>query len=337
MFAKIAGFELRYQTRSPVFWVAFSMFFLLTFGATTIPQIHIGSNGNTHVNAPYALLQELGFMSVFAIFALTAFVANVVVRDDETGYGRIIRSTQITKFDYLFGRFTGAFTAGALTIVSLPLGIVVSVKMPWLDPLKVGPFRPEDYLYAYTVILLPPMFVLGVGLLFLGVAYFSYHFEMRGAKNAKEEKSEAIVVRVRARPLPAPHFDTASTLTQSWKWTRFEMAQVFKSPVFFVLLALWLLNAIGGLSFATEQRDNIVLPVTNLMITTLYGSFTIILMIVAIYYSGELVRRERDRRTHEMFDACPVPDWAFVVPKILAISFVLIAMIAISVLAGVGV
>jgi aminopeptidase N len=115
------------------------------------------------------------------------------------------------------------------------------------------------------------------------------------------------------------------------------MAQVFKSPAFFVLLALGLLNAIGGLSFATEQRDFIVLPVTNLMITTLNGSFTIIPMIVAIYYAGELVWRERDRRTHEVFDACPVPDWAFVVPKILAITLVLVAMIAISVLAGAGV
>jgi aminopeptidase N len=50
-----------------------------------------------------------------------------------------------------------------------------------------------------------------------------------------------------------------------------------------------------------------------------------------------LVWRERDRRTNEVFDACPVPDWAFVIPKILAISLVLIAMIAISVFAGVAI
>jgi hypothetical protein len=36
MFRRIAGFELRYQLSSPVFWVAFGIFFLLTFGATTI-------------------------------------------------------------------------------------------------------------------------------------------------------------------------------------------------------------------------------------------------------------------------------------------------------------
>jgi len=33
-----------------------------------VPQIQIGSNGATHVNAPFALLQELGIMDVFFIF-----------------------------------------------------------------------------------------------------------------------------------------------------------------------------------------------------------------------------------------------------------------------------
>ncbi|HEY4940827.1 MAG TPA: M1 family aminopeptidase [Rhizomicrobium sp.] len=422
MFFKIAGFEFRYQLRSPVFWTAFGIFFLLTFAATTVPQVQIGSNGATNVNSPSAILQEMGIMSIFAIFALTAFVANVVVRDDETGYGPIVRSTRITKFDYLFGRFAGAFTAGALMMLSLPLGILIGSFMPWLDPMKLGPFRPEDYLYAYFILVLPTIFVLGaaffalatatrsmmatyvgvvaflilylmltvlfskpqydhiVGLLepfgigaiqevmkywttsdrntmlpplvgvvlinravwfamtfvLLGVAYVSYRFETRGAKNAKVEKKEAVIVRARSGPLPAPHFDAASLAVQSWKWTRFEMAQVFRSPAFFVLLALGLLNALGAMAFTTERADFTVLPVTNLMILTLNGAFSIIPVIVAIYYAGELVWRERDRRTHEVFDACPVPDWAFVAPKVAAISLVLTAMIVISVFAAVG-
>ena len=35
MFRKIAAFELRYQLTSPVFWVAFGIFFLLSFAAIT--------------------------------------------------------------------------------------------------------------------------------------------------------------------------------------------------------------------------------------------------------------------------------------------------------------
>ncbi|MBS0472821.1 MAG: aminopeptidase [Proteobacteria bacterium] len=423
MFAKIAGFEFRYQLRSPVFWVAAVIFFLLTFAATTLSQVQIGSIGAVHKNAPYAILQVTGTMCVFSIFALVAFVANIVVRDDETGYGPIIRSTRITKFDYLFGRFAGAFGAGALMLIALPLGILVGTLMPWMDPQKLGPFRPMDYIFAYTVIMLPTIFVLGaaffalatatrsmmatyvgvvgflvcyvvltalfqkpqydhiVGLLepfglgaidetakywttsdrntllpslsgvllynrilwlafafvMLAISYVSYRWQARGGKPAKAERVDAVIARARTGSLPEPRFDRASLRAMAWKWTRFEMAQIFRSPAFFVLLALGIVNSLGGLVFATERADYTVLPITNLMIDTLEGAFTIIPMIVAIYYAGELVWRERDRRTHEMFDATPVPDWAFVIPKILGISLVLILMFAISVLAAVAV
>jgi hypothetical protein len=53
------------------------------------------------------------------MFASTAFVANVVVRDDETRFGPILRSTRIKKHEYLLGRFAGAFTAVALVYLSV--------------------------------------------------------------------------------------------------------------------------------------------------------------------------------------------------------------------------
>jgi hypothetical protein len=59
----------------------------------------------------------------FAIFIMTAFVANVVIRDDETGFGPIVHSTRVSRFDYLFGRFTGAFLG--LPMFSRALGMLL--------------------------------------------------------------------------------------------------------------------------------------------------------------------------------------------------------------------
>ena len=59
------------------------------------------------------------------------------------------------------------------------------------------------------------------------------------------------------------------------------------------------------------------------MIQALSGVFPFMTLIIAIYYAGELVWRERERRTHEIIDATPVPDWTFVAPKTLAITLVL--------------
>jgi aminopeptidase N len=427
MFGKIAGFELRYQLRSPVFWICAGLLFLFTFGATTIDQIRIGSGGNVHKNAPFAIAQISLIMSLFYMFVSTAFVSNVVVRDDETGFGPILRATRLTKFDYLGGRFVGAFIAAALGFIAVPLGILIGSFMPWLDPETVGPNRLADYAYVYFLLCLPTVFLTSaiffaaatvtrsmmwtyvcvVGLLivytvataslgrkpefevplaygepfgfaafghvvkywtaternaqlppfggpllanrliwtlvgfgFLGLAHSLFRFGVKGAKLRKHQKLQKLADKTPAPatasgPLPKPIFNGATARAQLYARTKFEMGQVFKSPAYFVLLTLGLFNAIGGLLFTRELYGTEIYPVTRITIQTLAGSFSIVPIIVAIYYAGELVWRERDRKTHEIVDATAVPDWAFVFPKTLAISLVLISTIAISCVAGI--
>ena len=170
MFSSVAAFELRYQLRSPAFWVTFVIFLLLTFAATASDNVQIGSGGNVWVNAPYAIAQTQLVMSVFAIFILTAFVANVVVRDDETGFGPIIHSTRISRFDYLLGRFTGAFLAGCLLFLSVPVGMMIGATMPWLDPETVGPFNLGHYAWIYLLVCVPTLFVTGAGFFAIATA-----------------------------------------------------------------------------------------------------------------------------------------------------------------------
>ena len=73
MFATIARFELRYQIRNPVFWVGITLFFLLTFGATTAESIRLGSGGNIHTNAPTAIAQIQLIMSLFFMSVTTSW------------------------------------------------------------------------------------------------------------------------------------------------------------------------------------------------------------------------------------------------------------------------
>jgi ABC-2 type transport system permease protein len=157
MFGKIAGFELRYQLKSPVFWVVAIIFFLLTFGVTTISQISIGLGPADHRNGPYALAQSHLIFSLFYMFVTTAFVSNVVVRDDETGFGPILRATRLTKFDYLYGRFLGAFAAAAISFLAVPLAVFLGSLMPWVDRELLGPNRLEAYVFAYVVLALPSL------------------------------------------------------------------------------------------------------------------------------------------------------------------------------------
>lgn len=430
MFGKIAGFELRYQLRNPVFWVAALIFFLLTFASVTVPQVSIGGGGaGIHKNAPFAIGMTHLVMAVFYMFVSTAFVANIVVRDDETGFGAILRSTRISKVDYLYGRFTGAFAAVCLSFLAVPAAIVVGAFMPWVDRETLGPLTPQPFLFAYGVLALPALFltsslffalatvtrslmwtyigvvalliawtiatialdkpewdkvvalwepfgfgayglaakywtvaernaltpaieglllwnrmiVIGLGAAFLILPYALFRFQsaaLSGKRAGRARLAAAAAVDEPPPPLkalPKARFDAAAARAQLLARTRLDMGQVFGSPAYLVLLAMGLFNAIGALWFATDDTGygGQIWPVTRALIPPLMGSFSLIPMIVAVYYAGELVWREREKKTHEIVDSTPVPDWAFVGPKTLAISLVLFSTLLVSVLAAI--
>jgi hypothetical protein len=157
------------------------LFFLLTFGGTTNDHIHIGDIGNAYRNSPFAILQSTSIMDLIGVFVLVAFVANVIIRDDETGFAPIIRATRITKFDYLVGRFVGAYLVAFIVMASVPLAILIGSWMPWLDQEKVGPTLFSHYLYAQFVFTAPTVFAAGAGFFALATITRSMMWSYVGA------------------------------------------------------------------------------------------------------------------------------------------------------------
>ena len=427
MLASIARFEWRYQVKSPVFWVGFLLFFLLTFGATTVDTIQIGSRGNVNVNSPFAIVQTMGIMGVFGIFILVAMVAGTVIRDDDTGFAPILRSTRLTKGAYLVGRFGGSIAAALLVMSSVPLAIAIGSAMPWQDAEKIGAFVPWHYVYALFVFALPTLLIMGaaffalatvtrslmwtyvgavamlvffsvsrvwlrdlqrdtlsalidpfglsalasvtkywtavdrntmlppltgvllsnrllwisVAAVLFALAWRLFHFEVRSrkAKATPPVAEEAVVVRTGGalQRLPMPRADRATAWTQLVALARFDMAFVFRSPAFFVMLFIGVINAGFSAWFVGEWYGSDSYPVTRLIVQALSGAFTIMPIIIAIYYGGELVWRDRDRRMHEIVDATAAPDWTHLLPKIVAITLVLAASSMVAVFTGMGI
>ncbi len=428
MLRAVAAFEWRYQWKSPAFWVGFILFFLLAFGATTIDTIQIGSRGNVNVNSPFAIVQTVGILDLFAIFVLVAMVAGTVIRDDETGFAPILRSTRLTKGAYLVGRFGGSIAAALAVMASVPLAIAIGAAMPWQDAEKIGPFVAGHYLYALLVFALPTLLIMGaaffalatatrslmwtyvgavativlfsasriwlrdqqrdtlsalsdpfglsaltivtkywtaadrntllppmtglllenrllwigVAAVLFGVAWMLFRFEVpskRAPAATAIEADEAPPAQIALAPTiasPAPS-GARGGFAQLWSLARFDMAFVFRSPAFFVMLVIGVINAVLSSWTVGDWYGSDAYPVTRLMVQSLAGSFTIMPIIIAIYYGGELVWRDRDRRMHEIVDATSAPDWTHLVPKVLAIALVLIASCLVAVVAGMGI
>lgn len=426
MLSQVARFELRYQIRSPIFWITSFIFLALTWTLVTSDDLRIGWGGYVARNSPFAIATMCMVMAVFSIFIVTTFVSNVILRDDESGFGPIMHTTRLSRFDYLFGRFTGGFLATCLVFLSVPLGVLLASAMPWLDPGTVGPVRPGAYIYVYLVLCVPTLFILcacffslatvtrsmittyivalvvlmaylltttyfarkefadiaalldpfgmsgfrsvtehwtaserntllppvagnflwnrvmwiAIGFALLGLTWRTFRIQSNSATRTSKRKSAEDQAENSSAPgagfLPRPATDTSSL---GWgplvALTKFDVLSVLRSPGYIVLLGIGFMNAVVGLWYAGEDNVSITRPVTRIMIQTLTEQFTLIPLIIAAYYAGELVWRDRERRVHEIVDATPSADWAFVVPKIIAIAIVLFSMALISVGAAV--
>ncbi|HKL51551.1 MAG TPA: M1 family aminopeptidase [Wenzhouxiangellaceae bacterium] len=424
-FFPIARFEAAYQLKSPVFLVSFVLFFLLAFGGITSDNIQMGGVGNVNVNSPDAITQNILIFSLIAMFVVIAFVANVVLRDVESRSAEMFYSTPIGKFEYLLGRFSGAFAVSVLLLIAIPFGIMVGVQMPWLDPERLGPFVFSNYLQpfliygvvnlffasaiafalatltrsmamTYVVIVgyflltgvigavtdifnstehrallamfdpfgsaayqevvrywtaferneqLAPLtglilgnrliwLALSLGVLAFTVKRFRFDVQPRGRKaKAGKESAEPVVAAPQQVTIPA----VRAAYGAGVKWKQFvsrvgfEVRSVVLSVPFMVLVLFALMITILNFLSLDQFFQTAVYPVTRLMTQIMQGTFTLSILIVVIYYSAELVWREREARMHEVIDSTPVPGWVQAGSKMLAMILVLVVLMTIGI------
>lgn len=420
MLLGITRFELRYQLRNPVFWVAIAIFFLLGFGITASENVSLGTPGTVHENSPFAISVATAVLTLFYLFIVTAFVANAIVRDDTSGFAPIVRATAVSKSEIIFGRFLGGLIVAWIGYLAVPLGMAIGSMMPWVDPETVGPQKLSYYAWNYFVFALPNVFLtsavlfalatvlrsmmasyigavllvmgylvtssivgqkieyrdtfarwepLGNGALseatrywtqsemnsrlvdlggtmlfnriyaiilgFLFLAFTVWRFSMSERAPSKRKlrklaKREARAARIAAvTPTPGGETVIASEKNPS-RWTqlmtrvRVETRQVLTSPGLIVLTLFGIGNTAAALWLGQSSYGTSDYPTLAATISSVRGGFGAIIIMVAVFYGGELVWRERDRKLNEILDSTPVPAWVMTVPKIVAIFLVLL-------------
>ena len=422
MLLGITRFEIRYQLKNPVFWVAIAIFFLLGFGLTASENVSIGTPGSVHENAPYAIAIATAIMTLFYLFIVTAFVANAIVRDDSSGFAPIVRATSVTKTQIVIGRFLGGLVIAWIGYLAVPLGMAVGSSMPWVDPETVGPQRLSYYAWNYVVFAMPNilltsailfalattlrsmmasyigavvlvmgylvtvsiagqkieyretfarfeplgngalrettrywtqadmngrlvdlagillfnrLFAIALAIGFLALTLWRFSMTERAPskralkKLAKREARDAKLAavpalldggRVTARDA------RPSRVVQFMARLRVEVRQVLTSPGLIVLAIFAIGNAGAGLWLGQTTYGTTEHATLAATVATVRGTFSAILLMIAAFFGGELVWRERDRRLNEIIDSTPVPSWVMTVPKILAIFVVLLVV-----------
>lgn len=129
-----------------------------------------------------------------------------------------------------------------------------------------------------------------------------------------------------ARVAPVrPAFDAATVRAQFWGSVRLDAVGVFKSVPFLIMLAFAAFNFIAGAGSMQRMFGTQVYPTTALMLQALQGSYSYMLVLIAMFYAGELVFKERSAKLGEVTDAMPVPNWVPLLSKFAALVAVVLA------------
>jgi ABC-2 type transport system permease protein len=118
---------------------------------------------------------------------------------------------------------------------------------------------------------------------------------------------------------------------QGFELFKSELRTIFNGWSFVVLLVLFTVLTLVGISAVTSVETSTLLPANYLIINYLNNQNSLISLFLGLIFTAELVWRDRDCRIHEIVNALPVSDVFRVVPKLLAIVFIPIIVALLSV------
>ncbi len=166
---------------------------------------------------------------------------------------------------------------------------------------------------------------------------FVYALEGRKASRKKVQAKVETAAAITDTPRVARTFSTGAYVRAMLRLTGLGFRETVKNIYFAVIVLAGILFMIAIARTTGALFGTPTLPVTYQMIELVGGSFALFVLIIITFYSGELVWRDRDARTHELVDTLPLPGWVLFLPKLAALFLVQVVLAAVVMLTGMGI
>lgn len=174
MFQTIFRYELRFWFRQPSVYVYAAIFLAISAGAMAAQAGIFGEQRAIHglvpvANSPLMIHEMAGFFLKLILFLIPAIIGLSVYRDVKSNIHPLLYSYPFVKSSYLSAKFLSSFTVLGFIVSAIGVGFFVGARLPGVNPLLVGPFRPAAYLQTYFVYILPNILLFGA-VIFMVVA-----------------------------------------------------------------------------------------------------------------------------------------------------------------------
>jgi len=162
----IARFEASQRFKLLSTWIFFAIFLALgliwmaaSSGMLRNLNIFIGSR--LLIDAPRLIAMATAMVGSLGVMIVSAVMGRSVQQDFEHQMHHFFFSAPLRKFEYVAGRFLGAYIVLAVIFSGILLGLWLGTFLPGIPPDRLGGSTPATWLKPYLFTLLPNIFIFG--------------------------------------------------------------------------------------------------------------------------------------------------------------------------------
>ncbi len=169
-------------------------------------------------------------------------------------------------------------------------------------------------------------------LMFVG----AYRLFKRGVGANKNKKSKVVDPdRVAGAYAPiSPRFEFSDSIRAFLSRVKIDYFGTVRSIAFYVLCGIALAIISTALTFSLMFEPDPTLPTSRSMAGLAVGGFGLPILLVIIFFSGEMTWRERTAHFNEIVDTTPVKNWQMLLGKWVALTLVILTMLAFAMFVG---
>ena len=274
------------------------------------------------------------------------FICSAVIFSVSTITKNSVATYASAVFVYMLYFVCSMFLNSPLLAQSVPASPEAMRLAAVLDPFGIAtffeqtqywtPYQKNTQLLSFSGLFLLNRFVwIASSLIFLLITYKIFSFR-KITKKVKKEKIQQIsnVQQTAYNPLKTVHNFKAQQLA-FFSLLKLELKNVFKSLPFLAVLLMWLFIIFSELysTITSGGEYNVSLyPYTNELIELIVDPLTIFSLILIVFYSSEIIWKERNLNFNLIIDATPIKNSVFFLSKFFAILLLPIILIATGIL-----
>ncbi|HZY81353.1 MAG TPA: M1 family aminopeptidase [Cyclobacteriaceae bacterium] len=178
----------------------------------------------------------------------------------------------------------------------------------------------------------------GIGVLVLLFTYWRFSFASRRALMRRSKKTAPVEHYV-PQDVAIPAVNTSETFGSRMKQVvltgAFYARSIWKEVPFIAIAGTGIVVLIRKAASMDDMYGTSSYPTTSAVVSTLVESFRLFFFIVLVFYSGEMIWRERERRINPITDSTPIPTGLMLLSKFAGLAFIYLTFLVIILTVGV--